>query len=550
MRSRVGAGTLGERVLVLPPTAKDARLSRSLLSEAGLVAEVCPDLSALSRALDEGAGAILLTEEALVADDLHLLRRKLGDQPEWSDVPIILLTGSATDSRVTVEAMEMQGNVTMLERPVRLNMLVSVLWTAVQARRRQYELRDRIAELQRAQEALREADRRKDEFLATLAHELRNPLAPLRNALELMKQARADSKQMDNARAMMERQVRQMVRLVEDLLDVSRITRNKLELRTRRLDLRSVIEHAVEASRPLFDQAGHTLTVTLPDDPVFLDGDPVRLAQVLGNLLTNACKYTEAGGHVWLTVARSGSEVAVSVRDSGVGIPPEMLPRVFDLFTQVDRSLERSWGGLGIGLSLVKRLVEMHAGTVTARSDGHGRGSDFEIRLPVSSGDGPVTRPASRAEVESPKAPPHRILVVDDNPDSAESLARLLQHAGNETQVAQDGMEAIERAAAFRPDVILLDIGLPKLNGYDACRRIREQPWGKDMVLVALTGWGQEDDRRRSRDVGFDHHLVKPVEPGDLMKLLSLLRADPVEHPAAPPGLTESIALRPGPDPS
>jgi PAS domain S-box-containing protein len=366
---------------------------------------------------------------------------------------------------------------------------------------------------------LKEADRRKDEFLATLAHELRNPLAPLRNMLEVMRRG-GNGDLIEQVRPTLERQLGQLVRLVDDLMDVSRIARGKLELRKERVELASVIHQSAEVSRPLAESAGHELIVSLPREPIYLYADPARLAQVFGNLLTNACKYTEPGGRIWVAAARQGGDVVVSVKDTGVGIPPDKLGSVFEMFNQIDRSLERSQGGLGIGLTLVKRLVEMHGGSVEAHSKGTGRGSEFVVRLPVL---------LEEARPETPTAEPapaaaRRILVVDDNRDAATSLALLLQLTGNEAQIAFDGLEAVEATAAFRPDVILLDIGLPKLNGYDACRRIREQPWGRGVMLVALTGWGQEEDRRQSKEAGFDHHMVKPVDLAALTALLAELR--------------------------
>ena len=371
---------------------------------------------------------------------------------------------------------------------------------------------------------LREQDQRKTEFLAILAHELRNPLAPIRNGLQLMKLARNDAEAVEQTRAMMERQVVHMVRLIDDLLDLSRISQGKLELRKERVELSVVVRNAVETSHPLLAQMGHDLSLAVPLVPIYVDGDMTRLAQVVSNLLNNAAKYTGRGGRIRLSAEQQGSDAVVTVEDNGVGIPGAMLSKVFEIFTQVDRSLERSKGGLGIGLSLVQRLVEMHGGSVQAHSDGDGRGSAFVVRLPVAlslaadrEGEGNVqpTRPQSR----------RRILVVDDNQDAAISLAMLLQMMGNETETAYDGLEALEVAAAFRPDVALLDIGMPRLNGYEVCRQIRQQAWGKSMVLFALTGWGQEEDQRRSLAAGFDAHLVKPVLPADLEKLLAGLIA-------------------------
>lgn len=377
--------------------------------------------------------------------------------------------------------------------------------------------------LRQSEERLRDADRRKDEFLAILAHELRNPLAPIRNGLQIMRLGKGDPEATEQARAMMERQLGQMVHLVDDLLDLSRISRGKIELRKERVELSMIVQQAIETSRPLIEANCHELTITVPPGPIYVDADVTRVAQVFSNLLNNAAKYTERGGRVQLTVQRRGGEVIVSVKDNGLGIPAHMLPSVFEMFTQVDRNLERSQGGLGIGLSIVKRLVEMHGGSVGVESDGPGTGSEFMVRLPValsvaqpSGGDEVVTRPSSR----------RRILVVDDNVDAAMSLAMMLKLMGNETRTAHDGLEALDVAGAFRPDLILLDIGMPRLNGHETAKRIREQPWGQGVLLVALTGWGQEEDRRKSDEAGFDAHMVKPVEPAALEKLLADLCAD------------------------
>jgi PAS domain S-box-containing protein len=373
--------------------------------------------------------------------------------------------------------------------------------------------------LRRSETKLREADHRKDEFLAMLAHELRNPLAPLRNMLEVMKRADGDGDLVRQARDTMERQLEQMVRLVDDLLDVSRITRNRLELRKERVELAPVIHDVVEMCRPLVLCVGHEIAVTVPPEPIHLHADPVRLVQVFGNLINNSCKYTAPGGRIWLTAERQGNDVVVKVKDTGVGISPDKLNSIFEMFAQVDRSLERSQGGLGIGLTLAKRLVEMHDGSLTAHSEGPDRGSEFVVRLPVLSEESkadPLPEPAAERHTMA-----LRILVVDDNRESATSLALLLQMTGNDTQTAYDGLGAVEQAEAYRPDVILLDIGLPEMNGYDACREIRRQPWGKEVVVIALTGWGQDEDRRKSKDAGFNAHLVKPVDYAALLKLLA-----------------------------
>jgi signal transduction histidine kinase/ActR/RegA family two-component response regulator len=374
------------------------------------------------------------------------------------------------------------------------------------------------------EEALKEADRRKDEFLATLAHELRNPLAPIRNALHIMRLARNDGPVVEEARSMMERQLGQMVRLIDDLLDVSRITRGKLELRKERIELASVINNAVDTARPLIEEAGHELTINLPNRPVFLDADPVRLAQVFANLLNNAAKYMERGGHIWLTAERQGHGVSLIVRDTGMGIPAQDLPTIFDMFSQVDRSLEKSRGGLGIGLTLVKRLVELHGGRVEAHSYGVGQGSEFRAYLPVQE-LAAEPHPSSDHDGRIANRVTFRILIADDNKDAAQSTGMMLRMLGNEVRTVHNGLQAVEEAAAFRPDVILLDIGMPQINGYEAARRIRQQHWGKDMVLVAVTGWGKEDDKQRAAAAGFDQHFTKPVNPTDLEHLIANLQA-------------------------
>ena len=318
------------------------------------------------------------------------------------------------------------------------------------------------------------------------------------------------------------RDVARFLHLLDDLLDVGRIARDKLELRTKRVDIGSLIRDAVAMNRSLVEEFGHELAVLVPAEPMYLNADPARLTQVFGNLLNNACRYTPSGGRIGVTAARIGGDVVVRVQDNGIGIPADRLASIFDMFSQVDRSLERSQRGLGIGLHLVKRLVGMHGGSVTAHSDGSGKGSEIVVHLPLlaaaSAGDTPSETPAD-AQPES-TASPRRILVVDDNTDAAQALALLLEVCGHETHAVHDGVAALDAAERLRPDAILLDIGLPRLNGFEVCRRIREQPWGKDVVVIALTGWGQEVDRRRSQESGFDHHIVKPVEHATLVKLL------------------------------
>ncbi|MGE0462051.1 MAG: ATP-binding protein [Vicinamibacterales bacterium] len=367
---------------------------------------------------------------------------------------------------------------------------------------------------------LERANRRKDEFLATLSHELRTPLAAIRNAEAVLNAAMGDPALAGPALATMSRQIAQMTRLLDDLLDVSRITHDSLQLRQSRVDLAAILDHAVDTVRPMFDQGRLHLSVEVPDQPVYVLADSARLAQVFGNLLTNAAKYTPEGGRVVVAAERDGDDVTVTVTDTGIGIPLEMLDRVFELFAQLEEPREREQRGLGIGLSLVKRLVEMHGGTVTAHSDGPGTGSRFVVRLPVLPGEAVTPQPLESVGGEvSPVS--RRVLVVDDEPDSALTLAMLLQLRGHQAEVAHDGAEALAQAVAFEPDVVLLDIGLPGMDGYDVCRHLRERPRGRSMFIVALTGWGQEEDRRRTREAGFDLHLVKPVDPEELLRVLA-----------------------------
>jgi signal transduction histidine kinase/CheY-like chemotaxis protein len=375
-----------------------------------------------------------------------------------------------------------------------------------------------------AYEALREADRRKGEFLAMLAHELRNPLAAIGNAAQILLRSGGDAPTVQAAAGILDRQVRHMVRQVDDLLDVSRISQGKIELRKERTNMVRVVDDAVESARPQLERSGHELTVTLPLKAVYVHGDPIRLTQVVGNVLNNASKFTANDGRIWLTVEAEGEQAVVRVRDTGEGIAPEQLGRIFEMFAQVKTPLESSHSGLGIGLTLVKSLVEMHGGTVEARSAGVGHGSEFVIHLPLL--------PGAQAMAQEPAVGPsvltraRRVLVVDDNRDSADSLATLLKLTGHDVYTANDGFEAVDAASMLQPDVILMDIGMPRLNGYEAARRIREQPRHKRLTLVALTGWGQAEDKSRSKEAGFDAHLVKPVDLAALTTLLSRAAAN------------------------
>ena len=387
------------------------------------------------------------------------------------------------------------------------------------------DVTDRIAveqELRRSKEALQETDRRKDEFIATLSHELRNPLAPIRTAAKILASPHLPPAQLQRVQTIIERQVTHMALLLDDLLDLARITQGKLNLKKEPVALFDVVDAAVEAARPMVDGKNHHLAVTLPSNPIMLDADPLRLSQILSNLLTNAAKYSDPGSHIEVEGTVQGQTLTLSVRDDGIGIAAESIARIFDMFSQVEGVMGRSDGGLGIGLAVVKGLTELHGGTIEARSDGLGHGSEFIVRLPLS-----PLYPVSSPPVAGP-APPSparlRILIADDNQDSADSLSMLLELAGHDVRVAHHGRAALSLAQAFRPDVALLDIGMPDLSGYEVAQALRRESWGQAMQLIALTGWGQEKDRQRALETGFNKHLTKPIDPDHLETLISSSR--------------------------
>lgn len=652
-----------DRVLVVAPTPIDAALTQSVLGEAGLRSEVHASCATLVESMRQNAGALLLTELAVFDVSTGELAAALRSQPPWSDIPVVLLAGGGTDSPTAIALLESLGNVTVLERPTHVVTLISSLRSAIKARRRQYELRDRIAALEKAEanvrdserefrrlvetsmegiwqvdldghtryvnqrlctmlgrtrdemfalpldalfhpddiervadrvrgratlggdthewrlrrsdgayiwvlssatpvrdasdtlvgafammtditdrkqseEALREATRRKDEFIAVLAHELRNPLAPVRSSLEIMRHN--DGATPPLLLDMLDRQVNHMVHLVDELLEISRISTCVIELHKQPVTLASVVDTAVDASAPNIRSAGHRLDVDLPPHAVVLNVDAVRLSQVLTNLLNNAAKYTDRGGHVFLSArvcddahpntGNGGPVVDISVRDTGVGISSDNLLNVFEMFSQVDRQSGRAHHGLGIGLALARNLVQLHGGTIVAQSAGLGRGSEFIVRLPYDPHDAALMRPdATDAHDASPRPLDHfHVLVVDDNRDAADSLAALLRASGASVDVTYDGRHALALWREHHHPIVLLDVGMPEMDGNEVATRIRREPEGRHSALIAITGWGQRADRLRTSAAGFNHHLVKPIEFSMLQRLLVSLTPEGV----------------------
>ena len=501
-----------QRVLVLAPTLRDALNTSRIIGNAGVVTHACSDIDDVCTEFAKGAAALVITEETLAADRGARLAKLLSDQPQWSDLPVIAVTRGGPDSAAAVQAMETLGNVILLERPVRVGTFVTAARTALRERRRQYELRRLLGQL-------RDADRRKDVFLAMLAHELRNPLAPIRNASEIFRAASRNEGTLGRAADIVGRQVNLLARLVDDLLDVSRITQGKIQLKRQRYDLRTSITQAVETAAPLLQGKQQKLGLHVAATPLLIDADPARITQVIGNLLNNASKYTPEGGRIWIGARRFRGSVIVRVRDDGVGMAPEMLPTVFDLFMQGDDSLDHRQGGLGVGLTLVRSIVEMHGGRAYARSRGRGCGSTFLFRLPAIDAASQVE---ARVEAATPARRRLRMLLVDDNVDAVESLAMLLRAAGHDVATAHDGASALRLLDQRAIDLAVLDIGLPGMDGYDLAREIRSRPHLAHVLLVALTGYGKPEDRRRAYDAGFDHHLIKPAGLAEIDRVLGL----------------------------
>ncbi|HEV7631700.1 MAG TPA: hybrid sensor histidine kinase/response regulator [Steroidobacteraceae bacterium] len=487
---------MGE-VLIFPTTRRDGIVTRNFMAQQGIRARVCSGPE-LVHCLAADAGALVLTDSRLEDPDIGAVLDALQNQPAWSDLPIVLLGRVAADASPAARRLASMSNVTLLEKPTSARTLLSAVQTALRARRRQYQIRD-------AEEALRAASQRKDEFLAMLAHELRNPLASIRNAAELMSRRHLGDGQTQTTAALLKRQVMQLTRLVDDLLDVSRITQGRIELQRRPVSLRAVLAQALESVQPLMQDKNHQVSVRFAANALYASGDAARLVQCVANLLTNSAKYTDAHGSIDVSLDRADTTAVITVTDNGIGIPADLLPNIFELFVQSNRSLDRSQGGLGIGLSVVRRLVDMHGGTVSASSAGTQRGSSFRITLPLV--DAPDKLVGSEP---APRVKAQRVLVVDDNMDAALSLAELLKLEGYLAEPVFTSESALERAGSFDADVILLDIGLPVFDGYEVARRLRAG--GSRARLVAVTGYGRKTDVEQAMAAGFDAHMLKPVD--------------------------------------
>jgi signal transduction histidine kinase/ActR/RegA family two-component response regulator len=494
-----------ETVYVLPPTRRDGEATCQILERSAIRAALCSNPLNLAAQVAAGCGAIIITDA--IASDARsaAITAALDAQPAWSDVPTILLSRADRKSVAVEQLVAALTNVTILDRPTSARTLVSAVKTAIRGRRRQYQLRDQLTALQQAEDALRSADQRKDEFLAMLAHELRNPLAPIQTASEILARVVPAQSAGRSAVDVVKRQVIHLTRLVDDLLDVSRITQGRIQLKKEPLDLHSIVMQALESVGPLVTQKRHRVVVASTAGELYVNGDGARLIQCVTNLLTNSVKYTRDDGEIRVQTWAEGSNAVICVSDNGIGIPEDLIPRIFGLFVQNTRSLDRSEGGLGIGLSVVEKLVGMHGGTVSAASKGPGQGSTFQIHLPRICG---LHLPADVADAT--RISEKRILVVDDNVDAASSVADLLRLDGHEVSVVYSARPALEAVATLHPDVVLLDIGLPDMNGFEVARRIRAA--GGANRIIALTGYGQAADLQRGRDSGFDAHLIKPVD--------------------------------------
>jgi signal transduction histidine kinase/CheY-like chemotaxis protein len=502
------------KVALLTPNDADRSLAARFIEGEGIECVACASIEALVSTIGADTGCVVMVEEALDEAELPGFREAIEAQPPWSDLPLLLIAAQESALGVLLERLfPGTGNVTLLQRPLHPVTLLSAVNMALRSRQRQYEVRALLEERARAV-------KQRDEFLAMLAHELRNPLAPIRNAAYILNAIEIDDPVFRKCRLMIEKQTSHIARLVDDLLDVSRLELGKVELRLKSVDLSQCVSAAIEACVPLTSAQRHHIDVRLAAEPLVVRADPVRMEQVLGNLVLNAAKFTPEGGTIRIETLRDGDEGVVRVVDNGRGIEPHMLASVFELFVQAENSLARTGGGLGIGLTLVKRLVEMHGGSVSVASDGLGCGARFETRFPLAAPD--ADRAPGGAQADEPARRSKRVLVIEDVAESRESLGLMLSRWKHDVIYAVDGPQGIAKARETRPDVAIIDIGLPGVDGYEVARRIRgdELPWARQVKLVALTGYGQAQDRHRALEAGFDDHLLKPVEPATLERLL------------------------------
>jgi signal transduction histidine kinase/CheY-like chemotaxis protein len=492
------------RILIYAPTGQDAPLAARMLAMAAIDSHVCATLAVLAQELERGAGAVLTVEEALAPGGYQLLQDCVARQPEWSDLPIILLTYTGADSPMVRRAVANLGNLSLMERPVRTLTLITALHATLRARNKQYQTR--------------EAARRKDEFLASLGHELRNPLAPIRTSVSLLTHLYPDAAPVARIRDMVERQVRLLTRLVDDLLDVARITSGKITLQPQVATLGAVMGHVNELCQQAADAKRIHIAWQLPPAEIMLQVDYARVVQIFANILSNAVKFTPQGGHILVRASADHGQLLVTIRDDGIGLDADTIPRIFRMFEQSHTVNGQFSSGLGIGLSLSRQFAEMHGGSVDARSDGAGQGSEFVIRLPVVA-DAGARQAVPLAQEDNTDGGRMQVLVVDDNHDAADSLAALLELDGFDVRTVYDGVAAIAAVETRAPDMIIMDLGMPGMDGYETARAIRRTAGADRILLLALTGWGQSDARRRTMEAGFDHHLVKPVELEQIIRL-------------------------------
>lgn len=489
---------MNKRILIYAPMGKNADIAARVMDASNIENQACRTIDELMFELGRGAGAVVTVEEALSPAILTPLQQYVAAQKTWSDIPILLLTKRGADSMSVQDAVNRLGNVTLLERPIRISALLSAVRSALRARSRQYQVRD--------------ADYRKDEFLASLGHELRNPLAPIRTSVGLLKHLYPDLQPVAKTYMVVERQIVHLTRLVDDLLDVARITSGKVVLQRTPVLLSDVINHAVEICSALAESKKHVIEINAPKKPVLLDADHARLVQSVANVLSNAVKFTLSPNRILLNVAVEGDTVIFRIRDFGIGLERHSLSRIFDIFAQAETSKGQAPTGLGIGLSLARQFTEMHGGQIDVSSPGLGHGSEFILSLPIVLQSDEERQEKTSSMPESRDVKPQRILVVDDNLDACESLCDLFEAEGYAVSAAYDGFQSVEVARSARPDIVVLDIGLPGIDGYEAARRIRTLPGGESMLMIALTGWGQANDKRLAMEAGFNHHLVKPAD--------------------------------------